>query len=454
MGTKFSKLNFSGGNSNHKNCSYCNKPFTEELWCKECDPLRIMKGWTSGNSDIDEFIKDTIYDAKGETRYINEFLEWVPFDRFTEIKEIGEGGFAKVNPNPMIKVALKRLNGSQSMSDKYLNELKIHYEISNKMGLRFYELTKDPETKEFMMIIKFADKGNLRSVLSNNFSNIMWENFGLSGPANEQKSDDKVVYGVIPYIAPEVLNGESYTSSSDIYSLALAICNGLRPEFGKGTPEFYKKLAYKCMNANPNERPTAEELENIFRFWDNSARGSNDNEEEYGYKGNEIKAAFEEADKEIPNISTSYEKNSDAVYTSRAFTFSNLLPKPVNSSIITSYVNNEVCDSQLIDLEVSNSIQLRGTMDIDDENKDEEDEDGETEDYKNEKVYISDLELCQPVKSFLKRYDIYGVIPFMAPEVLRSKSYTPASDIYSFSMIMWDLHMEYHHLIIGTCYST
>ncbi|CAB4418886.1 unnamed protein product [Rhizophagus irregularis] len=318
------------------------------------------------------------------------------------------------------------------MSDKYLNELKIHWEISNKNGLAFYGLTKDPETKEFMMIIRFAYEGNLRSVLSNNFSNIMWErkikylmyilvdldhlhklgynhkdfhsgnilqvgvtfisDFGLSGPANEQKSDDKVVYGVMPYIAPEVLNGEPYTSSSDIYSvgvimaelssgkppfynkkhdlsLALAICNGLRPEFGKGTPEFYKKLAYKCMNANPNERPAAKELKIIFGFWYDSNDGKKDEVEKYGYKGKEIKAAFEEADKEIPNISTSYEKNSDAVYTSRAFTFSNLLPKPVNSSIITSYVNNEVCDSQLIDLEVSNSIQLRGTIDIDDESK-------------------------------------------------------------------------------------
>ncbi|CAB4380784.1 unnamed protein product [Rhizophagus irregularis] len=92
----------------------------------------------------------------------------------------------------------------------------------------------------------------------------------------------------------------------------------------------------------------------------------NEEEEEFGYKGNEVKAGFEEADKEIPNISTSYKKNSDAVYTSRAFTFSNLLPKSVNSPIITSYVNNEVCDSQLIDLEVSNSIPLR---DIDDESK-------------------------------------------------------------------------------------
>src|SRR5438034_10356588 len=41
--------------------------------------------------------------------------------------------------------------------------------------------------------------------------------FGLSGPANEQKSDDKI-YGVLPYMAPEILNGEAYTSSSDIYS--------------------------------------------------------------------------------------------------------------------------------------------------------------------------------------------------------------------------------------------
>ncbi|RGB23466.1 kinase-like domain-containing protein, partial [Rhizophagus diaphanus] len=56
-----------------------------------------------------------------------------------------------------------------------------------------------------------------------------------------------------------------------------------------------------------------------------------------------------------------------------------------------------------------------------------------------DKTYISDLGLCQPVKSFLKKYDIYGVIPFMAPEILRGKSYTPASDIYSFSMIMWEL---------------
>jgi len=53
-------------------------------------------------------------------------------------------------------------------------------------------------------------------------------------------------------------------------------------------------------------------------------------------------------------------------------------------------------------------------------------------------VYISDLGLCRPIQSSLEKDSIYGVVPFMAPEVLRGKPYTPASDIYSFSMIMWE----------------
>ncbi|GBC46813.2 kinase-like domain-containing protein [Rhizophagus irregularis DAOM 181602=DAOM 197198] len=195
------------------------------------------------------------------------------------------------------------------------------------------------------------------------------------------KSDDKI-FGVLPYIAPEVLNGEPYTLSSDIYSfgvimtelssgkppfyerkhdttLALKICNGLRPKFGKGTPEIYKKLAYKCMNANSNQRPTVNELIWIINFWNDSFYDNKHFQEElkFGYKGKEIKTIFEEADKEISNISTSYKKDPDAVYTSRVFTFDNLT-KPVNSSIISSYLNDDKNneDSQLVDLEVSSSL--------------------------------------------------------------------------------------------------
>ncbi|CAB5396509.1 unnamed protein product [Rhizophagus irregularis] len=102
------------------------------------------------------------------------------------------------------------------------------------------------------------------------------------------------------------------------------------------------------MNANPDQRPTAFELDNILYF-----------------------CHIEEADKEIPNISTTYEKNPDAIYTSRLFSFNNL-SKPINSPIITSYLNeedNKDCqDSQLLDLEVSSSLQLSREILVDDEN--------------------------------------------------------------------------------------
>jgi serine/threonine protein kinase len=248
-----------------------------------------------------------------------------------------------------------------------------------------------------MMILELADKGNLRNFLSNHFNKTLWKeklrylrwiinnikqlhdlgyfhkdfhsgnilfinnfsyisDFGLSEPLNSKQKSDNKICGVLPYIAPEVLNGGPYTSSSDIYSfgvimaelssgkppfynrkhdtcLALEICNGLRPDFGEGTPEIYKKLAYKCMNANSSQRPTSQQLHIILCFWIDSF-------EEIDYREKKIKVAFEEADKEIPNISTSYKKDPNAIYTSRLFTFNNLT-KPVNSSIITLYLDEE-----------------------------------------------------------------------------------------------------------------
>src|SRR5947207_7277656 len=127
----------------HENCY---QPNNGKFWCKKCVPSCIIEGWTSENSEIDEFIKDTIYNAKYD--YIQNcplFLEWVPFDRFEDIQQIGDGGFAKVYSAKCIdgkkrygiwkklgrrpiKVALKRLNGSQNMSADYLTEVfKLYY---------------------------------------------------------------------------------------------------------------------------------------------------------------------------------------------------------------------------------------------------------------------------------------------------------------------------------------
>jgi len=47
--------------------------------------------------------------------------------------------------------------------------------------------------------------------------------------------------------------------------------------------------------------------------------------------------------------------------------------------------------------------------------------------------------LCQQViDKKVNLNKIYGVVPYLAPEVLSKKPYTKESDIYSFGMIMWE----------------
>ena len=61
--------------------------------------------------------------------------------------------------------------------------------------------------------------------------------------------------------------------------------------------------------------------------------------------------------------------------------------------------------------------------------------------YENEvDIVISDLGISKSSISSIDNDDdeIYGVISYMAPEILRRKEYTVASDIYSFGMIMWE----------------
>src|ERR1043165_9070219 len=62
--------------------------------------------------------------------------------------------------------------------------------------------------------------------------------------------------------------------------------------------------------------------------------------------------------------------------------------------------------------------------------------------------YITDLGLCKPVGEKGEE-KIHGVLPYIAPEVLKGKKYTPSADIYSFGILAYEIlsgFPPYHNL--------
>src|SRR6266498_2293279 len=212
------------------------------------------------------------------------------------------------------------LNGEFFNSLLYLNE--------------YYGVTQNPDTKDYIIIMKYY-KSDLRNYMIKDFYNIEWNkklkilkriaegldhihnqkiihrnlhsknilceneddvvisDLGMSKSAMDS-TDDNENYGIISYMAPEILQGKKYTISSDIYSfsmimwelmtgrkpfwdrndntdldLIIKICDGLRPPIVSDAPKDYIKLMQECWNSDPNKRPSAagicEKLINIER---------------------------------------------------------------------------------------------------------------------------------------------------------------------------------------------
>ena len=107
---------------------------------------------------------------------------------------------------------------------------------------------------------------------------------GLCGPVDDEES--KKIYGIVSYIAPELLRGKNNTKNTketDIYSVGMLmweifsghppfddrahnhklifdICEGLRPPTLPKMPVDYVEMMQKCWDTDPSKRPTIDEL--------------------------------------------------------------------------------------------------------------------------------------------------------------------------------------------------
>ncbi|CAG8523252.1 13356_t:CDS:2 [Acaulospora morrowiae] len=330
------------------------------------------RDWRSGYKPIDEFLQEMRLEYPHPTQHLN----WVPFEEFVNYKTVAKGGFSTIYEATWTTsgqiVALKCLSDSQDISTEYLNELKRNWILLlQPQFLRCFGITQQPTTGEFMMVIQYAPFGDLRSHLQNN-QTLSWKDkvrilkqiargigemhkrdlvhgdlhsgnvmnldnthfviadVGLCGPAN--KSTEKSgIYGVIPYLAPEVLKGQEHSKKSDVYSFAIImweicsgvkpymnvahdinlvndILNGRRPPIPVGTPSFYSELMTSCWDADPIKRPDFVEISNtIYRWLVNDSLESS-------LRKNSMKST-------IKNLSNKKTQHPDAVYHSRLLDF-------------------------------------------------------------------------------------------------------------------------------------
>ncbi|UZO08583.1 uncharacterized protein OCT59_028836 [Rhizophagus irregularis] len=303
--------------------------------------------------------------------------------------------------------------------------IKTHLQIYLWDVIQCYGITQDPNTKDYMMILEYCKDGNLRNYYLNNESdyyskisklqeiarglldihnagkvhkdfhsgNILHEgsyplisDLGMCQPANNEKQSVKQegIYGVLPYMAPEVLRGYQYTKTSDIYSfgimmnefiseetpynniphnhaLSIKICKGLRPNIFKYTPKLLADLITKCWDAKAENRPTAKELYQTLYKCGNEEFDDIDTESQVD-KDSDAKPQVEEYNDKIKLNRTSEKRANNiqthpqAIYTSRLLNFKNL-PEPVNSDANKTTLRSECFDCQLDELDLNESDQ-------------------------------------------------------------------------------------------------
>ncbi|CAH1764408.1 12563_t:CDS:10 [Entrophospora sp. SA101] len=345
--------------------------------------------------------------------------QWKPILK----RDVANDGWKRYD-NLSITVSLKELHATR-LSDDFLEEIEkaesILQKIEEVQNVNYIcGFSKNPVTKNYVIVyneheyientlnVWYCDKvispitklrqlyqitRTLKSLHSNDlvyknlhagnilldvFHNIYFTDFGITHPFYRDSSITTTasssttvspthVYGVLPYLAPEILHGEPFTFESDVYAfgiimwqilhqekplryrahdqnLAKDICLGLRPKIISSLPRTLINLIIRCWDADPKKRPTSTELfddhfEVIFK---NYVKLDNDLCN-YLLDHEELDDGLEMFNKHLykrlPYL-LQLKADPKACYTCKMYSFDDL-PDPVNSSKTEHLVDRE-----------------------------------------------------------------------------------------------------------------
>ncbi|CAG8527175.1 27919_t:CDS:2 [Dentiscutata erythropus] len=157
-----------------RQCKYCNNQVIAFLYCEFCIRNYLKERfskWNTGDDKLDKLIRVCQLNAVSPSNII----EWIPYEEFTDVQKITKGGFSiiytaiwKKGPYKMWdfeQQELKRgdegtyiLKTLESLEKSFKEiETSITVEPFYQSLVRCYGLTRDPETKNFMLILQKMD---------------------------------------------------------------------------------------------------------------------------------------------------------------------------------------------------------------------------------------------------------------------------------------------------------
>ncbi|CAB5364638.1 unnamed protein product [Rhizophagus irregularis] len=215
------------------------------------------------------------------TENTNEWINWIEeaiskeyfrlyeHKYFSNVQRIGTGGFGKVYrvnwKNSDQYLALKSFsNVDDVIAKEIVHELKLQRDIQfHNNIIKFYGVAQfEPEyqnvqSKNYLLVMEYADSGTLKNYLKENFSNLTWSNkYNLAyqlASAVACLHNEGIVHRDLH--SGNVGQPPFVTEEYDI-DLAIEISQGRREEPILNTPENYIKIYTECWDNEPDNRPT------------------------------------------------------------------------------------------------------------------------------------------------------------------------------------------------------